>query len=584
VAVCAAERALPAAAERENHWPFSKIAIRVCKGLTSVGMEDAEDPVDFEKFKNKRAIQIKGHVVDLQGKRSPSATIHLVSPQRLVTQKDVDNFFWLEEDCPMRYVVGSHDSIFLFETVMPGQHIIYAEGATHRSQPGLMHIQDNKSGPLAVQLTLRVPMAGAPKDDVKVQTVDARNELVSKWAGEIKDIVTSKRNPQSTVGESIEIADRLFLGDARAARDLKALKTKQIDAVLNCSNGTYTRTSAATYHSSTQYLELSDSKIGDETLTAQQLKDSLDFISKNLADNRHVLVHCISGTNRSAAICASHIMLTNQWDLLKVVYHISATAPGYVLSAPKVRTQLAELAIQHDLTGPKKIKEETLPASSEIEAESITRRVDSQPAGSSTPKIPKLHLDQEATHSNNTEEAWDFRDAASVASTGTAPAVPKLNLGLNTLSTVGGGSMPARMDKPMSQTTRPSSSAATNYLATSRASLQTGSMTRREDSGFMTQRGPTSGSLTARGSMTVRAPLTPGAAMVPTPRLTPRTAAAALENIRTGASTPRTSRARLGPSAVVIPRTQSRAYVNRAGMGSLQARTALVSRARSRLK
>jgi len=306
--------------------------------------------MDFDASPPNLTSLIQGRVVDMLGKPCSGVTVYLISPKEVINEEDAARFFWLADNTPRRELLTTPKAEFKFGHCASGQHIIYAESATKRSKPGLMTVQGRD---LNVLLTLKIDIGGT-SDDIKTKTPSQQAELVSKWASEIKDVTTSNKVPMSTAGVVSEIDPGLWLGDARAARDLKNLAEVGVTAVLNCASGTYTRTSAATYGESTKYLELADSKVGDETISPPQLQLALDFVTASLEEGRKVLVHCISGTNKSAMVCCAHVMLTKQLQVLKATYHVSKAAPGYILSAPKSRAQLAELALAKGLAEPKR--------------------------------------------------------------------------------------------------------------------------------------------------------------------------------------------------------------------------------------
>ena len=411
-----------------------------------------------------RDATVGGRIVDTYGNAN-AGTVHLVSPKRRVDRDVVAQLYANPRHLAEHVKSGSAssqtavttDGSFRFENVPFGQYVICAEGTNGwHSTPGLMELQVPE---VAVQLTLKnrpeestKPAAAHistskteanTKASTKPTTAAGRKKaasekeaLVPKWAIEIKGIVAGGKVNVLTAGKPVPIDDGLYLGDARAARDVKNLQKLGITAVVNCSSGTYTRTSAKTYGEQCIYLELTGQVIGDERLSPPQMQVALDFIKSAIRDERKVLVHCISGTNRSASVCIAHVMLSRQWQVLKAVYHVFQ-ARNHILTQAVFHEQIAELALSHGLAEPRKAGSKESQGLSQGQA---THASSAGQAAQNPMSKPAWH----ARNASNTSEGQSGRSATeSVPSVSepvlsvpsetfkaSKPVVPSLNLRL----------------------------------------------------------------------------------------------------------------------------------------------------------
>lgn len=106
-----------------------------------------------------------------------------------------------------------------------------------------------------------------------------------------------------------EILPGLWLGNAKAAQDLKFLKDKKIQAIFNCTKDIpFAPIQANKYRIPV-----------DDNLQSAELRNlelwSFEIVAKIAKERRQghaVLVHCAAGMQRSAAVVAMYLIATQQ--------------------------------------------------------------------------------------------------------------------------------------------------------------------------------------------------------------------------------------------------------------------------------
>ncbi|KAL6140206.1 hypothetical protein ACLB2K_058506 [Fragaria x ananassa] len=141
--------------------------------------------------------------------------------------------------------------------------------------------------------------------------------------------VSEKTAIQVSAFPSVIVPEFLYLGSYDNASRSELLKTQGISRVLNtvptCQN---LYKNSFTYH----YLE------DDKTL---QFEDANQFLEKCERDKARVLVHCMSGKNRSPAIVIAYLMKSRGWRLAQAYQWVKERRPAVELTEA-VSQQLQE--------------------------------------------------------------------------------------------------------------------------------------------------------------------------------------------------------------------------------------------------
>lgn len=142
--------------------------------------------------------------------------------------------------------------------------------------------------------------------------------------------ICGHRMPESTADKSPSVhlsafpsqilPDFLFLGSYDNASRSELLKTQGITRVLNtvpaCQN---------LYKNSFTYHCLQDDKI-------LQFDDAIQFLEQCERDKARVLVHCMSGKNRSPAIVMAYLMKSRGWRLAQCYQWVKERRPSVDLT------------------------------------------------------------------------------------------------------------------------------------------------------------------------------------------------------------------------------------------------------------
>ncbi|KAL3669013.1 hypothetical protein V7S43_006299 [Phytophthora oleae] len=111
----------------------------------------------------------------------------------------------------------------------------------------------------------------------------------------------------------------LFLGEAGAAQDAAFLETNEIQAVVALGTG-----NLAAKPCDVQLIDILDME--DEVLISH-FEECIEFLEKHLIQGSPVLVHCVYGQSRSAAICVAYLMATQGKTLLEAYDVVQKARP-----------------------------------------------------------------------------------------------------------------------------------------------------------------------------------------------------------------------------------------------------------------
>lgn len=163
--------------------------------------------------------------------------------------------------------------------------------------------------PRAGSIPARPPRAGRPLLPLAVSRHHPPNEWPRPGSD---DCLPQNHNPPATPsaattyaadGECSRVSDHVFLGSDVVARDREALRRRGITHVLNCVGAACPDYFRSELNYKTLWLR--DSPAEDITSV---LYDAFDYLEDARAASGRVLVHCVRGASRSAAIVVAYLM------------------------------------------------------------------------------------------------------------------------------------------------------------------------------------------------------------------------------------------------------------------------------------
>ena len=102
------------------------------------------------------------------------------------------------------------------------------------------------------------------------------------------------------------IIDNLYLGDYRAADDIKMLNENNIKCIINCAFNCKN-----IFPKKIEYLNL-NLKDEENFPLIESLEKSYNYIKSN--SNKNILVHCIHGKSRSVSVIIFYLMKEKKWN------------------------------------------------------------------------------------------------------------------------------------------------------------------------------------------------------------------------------------------------------------------------------
>ena len=146
-----------------------------------------------------------------------------------------------------------------------------------------------------------------------------------------------------------EVAPGLFLGNMAHAQNVKLLQSLGISGVVNCAFDADTGllTGPDFYPSRFAFLGFPALDAEDYPILEAHLPALLAFMGEH-GRGRRVLIHCMAGMNRSAALLAA-LLLHQKRMYVEDVVAVLAQKRGSVLSNTGFVRQLAKLAFELDL-------------------------------------------------------------------------------------------------------------------------------------------------------------------------------------------------------------------------------------------
>lgn len=155
------------------------------------------------------------------------------------------------------------------------------------------------------------------------------------WIQQVRDICdlpgAVSLGTEDRMREPVRLAPFLWLGDAGCAKNVEELKRKNIGGIVNIAGVDFQQQQ---YPASWDYLQvdiMSEFECAwdkQTTLSGDRLEKIFLFMHRCIDSGRSVFVHCMTGRNRSVAVCTAFLMLWFSWSLPKALSHVLSKRPG----------------------------------------------------------------------------------------------------------------------------------------------------------------------------------------------------------------------------------------------------------------
>eukprot|EP01064_Diplonema_japonicum_P021537 TRINITY_DN31107_c0_g1_i1.p1 TRINITY_DN31107_c0_g1~~TRINITY_DN31107_c0_g1_i1.p1 ORF type:complete len:352 (+),score=50.25 TRINITY_DN31107_c0_g1_i1:55-1056(+) len=164
-----------------------------------------------------------------------------------------------------------------------------------------------------------------------------------KWIENIRDAIPPDYGKKG-LNKPVCVADCLYLGDAKGAKNTRYLQEIGVKRVFNCAPS-QTRTSSDTYEGT----DISYEEIGAEDaegypLLEKHLHQAKASLTSARSDSSPMLIHCFQGVNRSAALVVACIMSLDGVGLLDAVRSVHALRPVILQGNDGFLRQLVDCA------------------------------------------------------------------------------------------------------------------------------------------------------------------------------------------------------------------------------------------------
>jgi hypothetical protein len=170
-----------------------------------------------------------------------------------------------------------------------------------------------------------------------------------KLAFHLWDRITKTGRWFTAFNQPVEVIDGLFLGNGEHARNTDVLKTLKIGAIINtASSVVFTGSDFYKKKMEAEYLGFPSDDDETYPLLERHWKDVDTFYQQQRAMNKSVLVHCMAGMNRSAAMVVALMIQHHNIALFPAVEGIVAKR-GIILSNDGFRKQLVQFAKERNL-------------------------------------------------------------------------------------------------------------------------------------------------------------------------------------------------------------------------------------------
>eukprot|EP01059_Diplonema_ambulator_P006295 TRINITY_DN16039_c0_g1_i1.p1 TRINITY_DN16039_c0_g1~~TRINITY_DN16039_c0_g1_i1.p1 ORF type:complete len:357 (+),score=81.96 TRINITY_DN16039_c0_g1_i1:68-1138(+) len=183
-------------------------------------------------------------------------------------------------------------------------------------------------------------VSGSDYDEGKKDAVTPPYE---EWTARIKEIVQPDYGRKG-LGKPVQVGDCLWLGDVKAAKNIRFLQDNDIMSVLNCAPS-QTRTSADTYSDTDiTYMEIQADDDPDYPLIDRHLPEAASALEAARDSHHNLLIHCFQGVNRSATLVISCLMKLDRVPLTAAVAQVHRARPVILQGNDGFLKQLIDLA------------------------------------------------------------------------------------------------------------------------------------------------------------------------------------------------------------------------------------------------
>jgi hypothetical protein len=178
---------------------------------------------------------------------------------------------------------------------------------------------------MASPAPLSAALRGLPQPSPRSAT--RRATLLSPLSTASASGPTRSLDPTGTIGPvAVEIVPGVYLGDLAAAESASVLGALGITHVLSAMRGAVRlpQTPTGTTH---HQFPIEDNPFAE---LAAHLPAATEFIRAALAErpDARVLVHCVQGVSRSAAVVAAYLVVRFGWPVDQAVAHIKSCRPA----------------------------------------------------------------------------------------------------------------------------------------------------------------------------------------------------------------------------------------------------------------
>ncbi|KAJ9465737.1 Dual specificity protein phosphatase 1 [Diplonema papillatum] len=214
-------------------------------------------------------------------------------------------------------------------------------------KPGICTATTSQWSPLVFAEKLNLVKAASlirtERENRGLTTIDLSMAAAGKWLTKLHEVL--KRDfTQESLGRPARLLRNLYLGDLQMAFDATPPK---ITAVLNCCASVQDNT-VLHQKRGQQYHQFAAQDADEYPLLDMHFEAACDFLDNAIKEGHTVLVHCVAGINRSAAICAAYLMRRHRMKLIEAVRHVHEQRP-IILSNQSFRDQLVCFAFKENL-------------------------------------------------------------------------------------------------------------------------------------------------------------------------------------------------------------------------------------------
>jgi len=194
-------------------------------------------------------------------------------------------------------------------------------------------------------------LASVQLDDWSNLNADVDEDNI--WSEAMMQVIERHTDTGVPAGKFTQLCENLYIGNILAAKDKAKIEEFHITHVVNCAISMIWMDGKSYSRNHVAFLGLNAQD--DESYPMEtHIEESMEFLQDLGNDPQaKAFVHCVSGRNRSAFICASYMLLTFNIPLLQLAGYMAQKRGyirgKYVLDNEGFRLQLVALARKHGL-------------------------------------------------------------------------------------------------------------------------------------------------------------------------------------------------------------------------------------------